>query len=150
LVSELQLNPDQLQVANTIIRTTYRDYLQIERMHAKRTKDANGHVHVTITPLSEEDVAQVQKLAGQMWRELDGVLTPAQQETAHNRRIERALLPLNTNQTDTVEIWKDKDGEYHFIDTSQSPRRGGISRTSSSTNIIVIPSRYRPYLNDNP
>ncbi|MGA2542732.1 MAG: serine/threonine-protein kinase [Verrucomicrobiota bacterium] len=150
LVSELQLNPDQLQVANTIIRTTYRDYLQIERLHARRTKDAAGHVHVTITPLSEEDVAQVQKLGGQLWRELDGVLTPAQQETAHNRRIERALLPLNTNQTDTVEIWKDKDGEYHFIDTSQSPRRGGISRTSSSTNIIVIPSRYRPYLNDNP
>ena len=149
-VAQLQLNPDQLQVANTIIRTTYKDYLQIERNHARRTKDASGHVHVSITPLTPEEVAQVQKLGGQMWKELGGVFTPAQLENARKLPIDARLLPVNRNRLEKVEMWKDTDGYYHFIDASESPRTGGISQIESSTNIIVIPQRYRPYLNDNP
>src|ERR1039458_1077410 len=140
LVSQLQLNPDQLQVANTIIRTTYKDYLQIERNHARQTKDPNGHLYVTITPFTDEEVSQVQKLSAQMWKELGGVFTPAQLQSARKLPIEARLLPVNRrNRVDTLELWRDRGGQYHYIDDSESVLRGETIRSNASTNLVIPP-----------
>jgi hypothetical protein len=144
-VSQLQLTPEQAQVVNAIVHATSQDFTQIQRQNAAHSKDATGHLHVTVKPLTEEDVARVRKLRGQMWKELGGVFTPAQLDKAHKLPadpFESRLLPLRTNQTDILELWKDNGGEYHYIDDSESVLRGETIRSNASTNLI-IPPRFR-------
>jgi hypothetical protein len=152
VVSELKLNQDQIQVVNSIIRTTERDYLQIERKHADRSVDAAGHVHVVITPIVGADSSAIEKMGEQLWKELGGVLTPVQLDSARSLSIERALLPATANRTtNIVEMWKDAAGFYHFTDTTESARGGEISNTRPpGTNFnAIIPARFWPYWTEN-
>ena len=151
VITDLKLSPDQVQLVNTIVRTTDRDYLQIERSHADRTVDAAGHVHVTIKPLGADGLKAAQELGAQMWKEMGGVLDPGQLAGARKLNFERFLFPLTINRgVNMVEMWKDEGGLYHFSDTQESTRRGETSRSSSGTNFnLIIPRRYRIYWQEN-
>jgi|GEM_PF-3514838 serine/threonine protein kinase len=151
-ITNLNLTADQIQVVNTIFRTTDRDYLQIEHPYADRSVDAAGHVHVTFRPLGEADTAAFQKLEEQMWKELGGVLDPAQMESARKLNFERTLFPLTALRgVNVVEIWRDPAGLYHFSDTQESGRRGETSNSRFGTNFNqVVPPRYRAYWSENP
>jgi hypothetical protein len=144
-VAQLQLNPDQLPVVNAILHATLQDFAQMQSNFVSHTKDDAGHVHLTVKPLPPEAVAQVAKLREQMWKELASVFTPAQLSSAREP-FDARLLQVNTNRTETREMWKDRDGEYHFVDDLESVRGGETIRSNASTNISIIPRAYRSLL----
>jgi hypothetical protein len=150
-VTNLQLTPEQVQVANIILHTVSQDFSQIQSNYTSHYKDAAGHVHLTVKPLSETDVARVKTLQERMWKELGGVFSTAQLERAHGlpmNPFETSLFRVNTNRTEDSEFWKDKSGEYHVIDVTII---GGEGDTNwlSSTNITIIPRPYRNLLEGN-
>jgi hypothetical protein len=151
-ITNLGLSSDQVQVVNSVVRTTEGDYLQLERDHGERSVDADGHVHVVIRPFQPADMAEIEKLGERFWKELSGVLTPAQLDSARALGLERGLFPAAQNRfgpsraVTTVEMWRDRAGNYHYMDT-MSPTRGGETiTTNSGPNInLVIPPRFRVY-----
>jgi len=151
VVSQLRLNPDQVQVANAIIHANSREFSQIQTNYVAHTKDAAGHVHLTEKPLSEQDLMQVRSLRDQLWKELAGIFSPEQLAAARklpSDPFDARLFPINTNQTTSRELWRDSHGEYHYVEDLESARSGETNLTSASTNINIIPSRYRRYLNE--
>jgi serine/threonine protein kinase len=149
-VSELQLSPEQVQVVNAVLHTTSQDFSQIQSNYVSHSKDASGHVHVTVKPLTEADVARVRTLREQMWKELGGVFTPAQLDMARQlpgEPFDRRVLPLNTHVTEFREMWRDKDGQYHSLDDMESILFGGIILSNASTNLDpIIPPQYQSLL----
>jgi hypothetical protein len=86
-----------------------------------------------------------------MWRELAGVFNPAQLDKARklpSDPFDSRLFPLNTNETESRELWRDNAGQYHYMEDLASLRSGETNRTSVSTNINIIPPRYRRYLDE--
>jgi len=151
VVSQLQLTPDQVQVADAIIHANSREFTQIQSNYVTHAKDSAGHVHLTEKPLTEQDVAQVRSLRDQMWKELAGVFSPEQLDKARklpSDPFNTRLFPINTNQSTSLELWRDSHGEYHYVEDLESTRSGETNLTSVSTNINIIPSRYRSYLNE--
>jgi predicted Ser/Thr protein kinase len=145
-VAQLQLTPDQVQVVNAIIHASMQDFTQIQSNNVSHSRDAAGHVHVTIKPLAGGDVERVKQLRQQMWKELEGVFSPAQLKGAREPFDSRLLL-INTDRTDNLEMWKDPAGEYHFIrDDLESIRGVDTIRSNASTNISIIPRAYRSLL----
>ena len=141
-VTNLQLSPEQVQVVNAILHAARQDYSQIHSNYVTHFKDAAGHVHITIKPLTAADVARVKTLREQMWKELGGVFTPAQLDKARKLPadpFDARVLPLVTNQTEFREMWRDSSGEYHYIDDSESASRGETIRSNASFNINIIP-----------
>ena len=148
-VTNLQLSPEQVQVVNTIVHTAGQDFAQIHNRYVAHTKDAAGHVHITVKPLADADVTRVKALREQMWKELGGVFTPAQLDKARKLPtdpFDERVLPLVTNRTETREMWRDGGGEYHYIDDLESVRGGETIRSNASTNISIIPRAYRSLL----
>ncbi|HXR06639.1 MAG TPA: protein kinase [Candidatus Acidoferrum sp.] len=143
-VTNLQLTPEQVQVANTILHTVSQDCSQIQSNYTSHYKDTAGHVHLTVKPLSEADVARVKTLREGMWKELGGVFSAAQLERARKlpmNPFESSLFRFNTDLTEETEFWKDSGGGYHVIDVRLI---GGEGDTNwlSSTNINIIPRQY--------
>jgi serine/threonine protein kinase len=152
VITNLSLTTDQTQLLNDIIRTTEKDYLQIERRYANRTVDAAGHVHVTFKPLSAADLTAVEKLGDQMLKELAGVLDPAQMEEARKLNFERTMFPLASQRgVNVAEIWRDASGLYYFSDTQEAAgRRGAFPNNRFGTNFNqIVPPRFRAYWQEN-
>jgi len=147
-VTNLQLSPDQVQVVNAIIHTAGQDFSQIHSNYVSHTRDAAGHVHVTVKPLAEADVARVKALRAQMWKELGGVFSPEQLDKARKLPSDPfdGVLPVVTNRTEIREMWRDNGGEYHYIDDVESASRGEIIHSNASTDISLIPRAYRSLL----
>jgi predicted Ser/Thr protein kinase len=148
-VTNLQLSPEQVQVADAIIHTASQDFSQIHSNYVTHSNDAAGHIHLSVKPLTEEDAARVRALREQMWKELGGVFTPAQLDKARklpSDPFDERILPLVTNQTESRELWRDKGGEYHYIEDLESARGGETNRSLVSTNILIIPRTYRSLL----
>jgi hypothetical protein len=146
--TNLQLSPDQVQVVNAIIHTAGQDFSQIHSNYVSHTRDAAGHIHVTVKPLAEADAARVKALRAQMWKELGGVFSPEQLDKARKLPSDPfdGVLPLETNRTEIRELWKDNGGEYHYIDDLESVRGGETIHSNASTNISLIPRAYRSLL----
>ncbi len=144
--TQLQLSTEQTLLVNTIIHTISQDFSQIQSNYVSHYKDAAGHVHVTVKPLTEADVGRVKALRERMWKELGGVLTAAQLELARklpNNPFEERLLRLNTS-LESRELWQDSAGEYHYIDITGLGAGGETNL--ASTNISIIPRPYRNLL----
>jgi serine/threonine protein kinase len=150
-VTQLQLSPDQVPVANAILHANSRSFTQIQANYVAHSKDIAGHVHLTERPLAGEDLARALALRDQMWRELAGVFNPGQLDKARklpSDPFDSRLFPLNTNETESRELWRDNAGQYHYMEDLASLRSGETNRTSVSTNINIIPPRYRRYLDE--
>jgi len=147
-VTNLQLSPEQVQVINTIVHTAGQDFSQIHSNYVAHSRDAAGHVHVTVKPLADADVARVKALRAQMWKELGGVFSAEQLDKARKLPLDPfdGVLPLVTNRTEIRELWRDNGGEYHYIDDLESVRGGETIHSNASTNISIIPRAYRSLL----
>jgi serine/threonine protein kinase len=148
-VTNLEISPEQVQVVNAILHTARQDFSQMQSNYISHSKDAAGHVHVTIKPFTAADAARVKTLRAQMWKELGGVFTPAQLDKARKLPtdpFDARVLPLLTNQTEFREMWRDSSGEYHYIDDSESASRGETIRSNASPNINIIPRDERSLL----
>ena len=150
-VTNLQLTPEQVEVANTILHTVSQDLSQIQSNYTNRYKDAAGHFHLAIKPLSEADVARVNTVRERMWKELGGVFSEAQLKRASNlpmNPFETSLFRVNTNVTETSEFWKGKGGGYHVLDVTIIGDEGNTNWLST-TNINFVPVRFRSLLETN-
>ncbi len=145
-ISELDLKSNQVQVANVIFHTINQDFTQIQRKYTTYSRDSDGHVRVSIKPIEGDDVVQVTKMRENLWKELTTVLTPAQLLDARKLPgdpFNTRLLPLNTNESRSLEFWKDNNGEYHSVTDLESARSGETIRSNTSSNINLIPRQYR-------
>jgi hypothetical protein len=131
IVTELKLSQEQVQNVNRILRRDERDFRDLELRHTERSKNAAGHVVVTIKPFPKE----MDALMSRMWTELAAVLSVGQLATAKTMHFER-FYPHTGKKPVVVEIWQDENGEYHYVEGEQpSGKNGGVGG--------LLPSRYR-------
>jgi hypothetical protein len=150
-VTNLQLMPEQVEVANAILHTISQDLSQIQSNYTNLYKDASGHFRLTIKPLSDADAARVSSLRERMWKDLGRVFTAAQLERARSlpmNPFETSLFRVNTNWTETSEFWKGKGGGYHILDVTIIGDEGNTNWLST-TNIYLVPMRFRSLLETN-
>jgi len=141
IIAALQLTKTQIPEVNRIIRRYQREFVGLERHHTVHAQDKAGHVHITVKPFPDD----MQKLMAQMWQDLGVVLTPGQTATAHTLVFEK-FFPHTGQGTVHVEIWRDPNGEEHYVE-SEDPGPHGAPPTPGGTPQIM-PPRYRSYLPD--
>jgi serine/threonine protein kinase len=134
IISALRLDKEQSQNVNTVLRRYEREFLSLERRHSTRSRDAGGHLHVTIQPFPQE----MNELMKRMWADLGTVLSPAQIATAKTLHFER-FFPHTGTEPIRVEIWQAENGEYHYVQ-GQAP--AGKSAAASGP----LPRRLRNWL----
>jgi serine/threonine protein kinase len=142
IVTALQLTKPQTQEVNRTIRRYQREFIGLERRHTEHTQDSAGHVHITIQPFPND----VEKLMARMWQDLGGMLTAGQIATARTLDFER-FFPNTGRGTVHVEIWRDPNGEEHYVESEDPGPNSG--HTSSSGLPATMPPRYRSYLPGN-
>jgi serine/threonine protein kinase len=137
LFRNLQLTPAQSLAVNRVVRRDEQEFGRLERRHTERTRDAQGHVHVTISPFPDE----MQGLMDDLWKGLAGALTAEQLAKAHDLRLER-LFPHSATNIVKLELWQDPNGDYHFAEeehgAASPPRRSPF----------YSPSRFRSLLDE--
>lgn len=74
----LELQTDQIQQVNGILKATYAEYLTVEAHHTERTVDKSGHSVIKIAPFPEK----IAGLENRLWTQLDAILDVKQQSTA--------------------------------------------------------------------
>jgi tRNA A-37 threonylcarbamoyl transferase component Bud32 len=130
-VSQLDLSKEQVQSVNRLMRRDEQEFRSLELRHTERSKNAAGHVVVTIQPFPQEMDAMIDR----MWTELGGILKPPQMATAKTMHFER-FFPHTGKQLVVVEIWQDENGEYHYVEGRPSTgKNGGVAG--------LLPPRYR-------
>jgi len=133
IVTELKLNQQQVLNVNKILRRNEREFRDLELRNTERSKNAAGHVVVTIKPFPEE----MDVLMNRMWTELGAVMAPGQLATAKTLHFER-FYPHSGKKPVIVEIWQDESGEYHYVEGQQTTgQNGGVAG--------LLPPRYRGF-----
>jgi serine/threonine protein kinase len=130
VVQKLNLNKDQAQSLNTIIWRFQREFTALERRHTERSKNADGHVVLTVSPFPRE----MDGLMDRLWKDLGAVLNPGQLATAKTLNFEK-FFPHAGQKPLTVEIWQDENGEVHYLE-------GEGSAGKSSGRLGTSPSRF--------
>jgi tRNA A-37 threonylcarbamoyl transferase component Bud32 len=119
IVTALDLDKEQTQDANRILRRFEREYMALERRHTERSSNALGHVFVTIKPFPLE----MDDLMNRMWADMASVLSPSQLAGAKNLHFER-FFPHTGKTEVNVEIWQGEDGQYHYVESPERPGKG--------------------------
>ena len=140
IVNTLQLTKAQAQDVTRVIRSYQREYVSLEKDHTTHTKDKAGHVHITISPFPDD----VHQLMARFWNELGGLLTTQQITRAQTLNFER-FFPNTGLATVRLEIWRDPNGEEHFVETQDPGGKPGAPLKTGRP----MPPRYRLYLPDN-
>jgi tRNA A-37 threonylcarbamoyl transferase component Bud32 len=122
MVKQLNLSKEQAQNVNKIVRRYQRDFTALERHHTARSKNAAGHMVMTIPPFPQE----MDELMGRMWTDLATVLSAEQLALAKTLHFER-FFPHSGKRTVTVEIWQEDNGEYHYVEGSEPAGNNGAS-----------------------
>ena len=131
----LDLTPAQTLDVNKLVRHSEQEFNRLERRHTDRTKDAKGHVHVTISPFP----FAMRNLMSEVWTGLAATLTTNQLAKAHTLHLER-MFPHSGTNTVKVELWQDPNGDYHFAEENWRP--------GSTNGPMSMPQRYRSFLDD--
>jgi tRNA A-37 threonylcarbamoyl transferase component Bud32 len=139
MVSELKLSKEQVQNVNKVLRRYQRDFTALERRHTEHSKNAAGHVVMTIPPFPQE----MNELMDRMWGDLGAILRPEQLAVAKTLHFEK-FFPHTGRRPVVVEIWQEDNGEYHYIEGAEpASKKGGEGGP--------LPSRLRGLLmRDNP
>jgi serine/threonine protein kinase len=140
MVTDLNLNQDQVQSVNKILRRYQREFTTLERRHTERSKNTAGHLVVNIKPFPEE----MDQMMSQMWTDLTPVFTAGQLAAAKLLHFER-FFPHSGRKPVSVEIWQDaENGQYHYVEGEEPVRRNGPTGAP-------LPARIRGLLlKDNP
>jgi tRNA A-37 threonylcarbamoyl transferase component Bud32 len=141
LFKDLQLTPEQTLEVNKLVRHSEGEFGRLERRHTERTKDANGHVHVTISPFP----VGMRNLLNEVWTNLSATLDSNQLAKARSIRLDRLFPHSGTNMVQ-VEVWQDTNGNYHFAEEE----KGGGKNAETQPPPMSMPSRYRSFLDDRP
>ena len=139
LFKSLDLTPAQTLEVNKLVRHSEQEFNRMERRHTERTKDAKGHVHVTISPFP----FGMRNLMADVWTGLSATLNSNQLVKARSLRLDH-LFPHSGTNTVKVELWQDPNGDYHFAEEEKS---GGVNSTNSPPP-MAMPLRFRSFLDD--
>ena len=139
LFKSLQLTPAQTLEVNKLVRRSEQEFTRMDRRHTERTKDAKGHVHVTITPFP----VGMRNLMTEIWTGLSATLNSNQLVKAQSLRLDH-LFPHSGTNTVKVELWQDANGDYHFAEEEKA----GDSHSTNSPPPMAMPLRYRSWLDD--
>jgi tRNA A-37 threonylcarbamoyl transferase component Bud32 len=134
MVTELNLNQDQVQNVNKILRRYQREFTTLERRHTERSKNAAGHMVVNIKPFPQE----MDQMMDQMWTDLASVFSATQLAAAKTLRFER-FFPHTGRKPVSVEIWQEENGQFHYIEGQEPARINGPPSEP-------LPSRFRGLL----
>jgi len=143
MVATLNLNKDQVQNVNRILRRYQREFSTLERRHTERSKNAAGHIVLATKPFPGE----MDELMKQMWADLSAVLNPGQMAIAKTLHFEK-FFPHTGRKPLRVEFWEDENGEFRYVEGGQEPAsnnaapeaplpqraRGWLLRESQRTN----------------
>src|ERR1700722_9915979 len=135
-VMELKLSKEQTQNVNKILRRYQREFTVLERRHTERSNNAAGHVVMTIPPFPQE----MDELMNRMWTDLGTIVSAEQLATAKKLHFEK-FFPHNGKKPVVVEIWQEENGEYHYIEATES---ANASNTAGAAGLL--PPRYRGLL----
>jgi tRNA A-37 threonylcarbamoyl transferase component Bud32 len=138
MVTALNLSKEQVPNVNKILRRYQREFTTLERRHTERSKNAAGHMVMTIPPFPQE----MDELMSRLWTDLGTVLSADQLALAKTLHFER-FFPHTGKKTVTVEIWQGDGGEYHYVEGSEPAGKNGGSAG-------MLPPRYRGLLRDSP
>lgn len=116
VVQKLKLNQEQAQNLNTLMWRYQREFTALERHHTERSKNADGHVVLTISPFPRE----MEALMGRMWQDLASILSTSQLAAAKTLNFEK-FFPHAGQKLLTVEIWQDENGEVHYVEGEGPP-----------------------------
>jgi hypothetical protein len=95
----LKLRPEQTERVNEILRTTYGEFLTVERQNIEQRTDDAGHTVLTINPFRDA----IARLEDRLWSQLDRQLDPQQQETARlNLRLDPVPVRAGMSVADFV------------------------------------------------
>jgi len=134
----LKLTPAQSLAVNRLVRHSEQEFTRIERRHTQQTRDANGHIHVTIEPFPDE----MARLQTEIWTGLASALDAGQLAKARSLSLER-LFPHSGTNTVKVELWQDASGDYHYAEEEKAG-------ATNARPILPAPSRYRSLLDATP
>jgi predicted Ser/Thr protein kinase len=82
--SSMKLTPRQRTQVDRILQESHRDYTRLLKQHTRKTRNADGHLIVTVTPFPRE----IARFEEKMWEKLDPLLDKEQQN------LLRLNLPL--------------------------------------------------------
>jgi len=136
MVAELKLSKEQVQTVNKIVRLYQREFTALERRHTAHSKNAAGHMIMTIPPFPQE----MDELMGRMWTDLGPVLSPGQLAQAKTMRFER-FFPHTGKKPVTAEFWQEDNGEYHYLEGAEPAGKNGRSadRQPSRDGGLLLP-----------
>jgi tRNA A-37 threonylcarbamoyl transferase component Bud32 len=134
MVSDLNLNQEQVLNVNKVLRRYQREFTTLERRHTEQYKDPAGHTVVTIKPFPQE----MDELMNKMWTDLGAVLNAGQLAAAKTLRFER-FFPHSGRKQVSVEIWQDESGQFHYVEDQEPARKNGATGES-------LPARFRGLL----
>ncbi len=124
-VMQLNLSKEQAPNVNKIMRRYQREFTALERRHTEHSKNAAGHMLLTIPPFPQE----MDELMGRMFTDLATVLSAEQLALAKTLHFEK-FFAHNGRKTVTLEIWQDDNGEYHYVEGSEPADKNGKSAES--------------------
>jgi hypothetical protein len=142
-IEKAGFTPTQVTELNKMVAGYYREFLSLERQHSDFTRDAQGHVHVTITPFPEESLALARRAAAELRGLLGKEVIP---EPRAGQLMSIGLFRHAGEYKVTAELWK--NGEYHFNETLEgvAPANGKLSRGGTGkTASEAFPEEYQVY-----
>jgi len=128
LIETLDLRPMEVNALNRILQETYREYLAEESKHMRRSRDEQGHLHISISPFSGE----VRDMERRFWSRVGEILEGRRLSVARRHLPVRQILPYG-DRTVEIEMWRE-GLMYHVRETSRGAlgSSGSTSLTSSS------------------
>ena len=143
MVTELNLNKNRVLDVNRIIRRYQREFRTLELHHTERSKNAAGHVVVTIKPFPQE----MDELMNRMWTDLTFVLSAGQMAAARNLRFEKFFPHTGMNPV-TVEIWQDENGDFHYVESQETAGKNARAARPPAPHRRGLPSGDNPKNNN--
>lgn len=134
IINKLHLDKDQVQNVNRILHRYEREFISLERHHTERSKDAAGHIHISIKPFPTE----MDEMMERMWTDLSAVMTAQQLADAKTLHFER-LFPHTGKTPVNMEVWLE-NGDIHYVE-SQEP---GGTATNGGPNRAPPQHRFLP------
>jgi hypothetical protein len=149
LARRLGISVSQRQLADQIFQKFYREFVTLERRHTRHTRDADGRIHITISPFPDESLALAQRLQAELSGIVDQRVAPPPPERG-KVHTSLGLFRQAGEATVNVELWKDANaGQGHayrmkesiqWIDGVSSAGRGFSGDTPAA-----FPEEYRHF-----
>ncbi len=148
MIAKLGIPAAQVDEANRVFQNYFKEYVSLERRHTKHSRDAAGHVRITIEPFPGEMHELVNRLASELGGIVEQGIAPLMPEKG-KVHTQLGLFRFAGEATVKIDLWKDTsigkgniyhcDEEYEWLDGSKS----GLGTEGPTAE--CIPKQYQLY-----